>query len=206
MGLSRRSKHIELKYLWVQDEVKEGKLELKKVGTHFNPSDVLSKYVPASVLGQHFPRLNIFKVNSQRSKSVLWSAKPVQYSTHPQPSSTLSITTTPLSVFMFSVNFDHQEQLRQRLSQASRNIKRILTPPCRGSGDQGDSSVHRRRLVIHADSEVQENQGAGVGIIESVHEDSDSVAHDQQPPPPQLKNRRANGDHGSDHASVCQCR
>ena len=64
LGISRRSKHIELKYLWIQDEVKEGKLELKKVGTHFNPSDVLTKYVPASVLGQHLPRLNIFKVNS----------------------------------------------------------------------------------------------------------------------------------------------
>ena len=92
LGMSRHSKHIELKYLWIQDEVKEGKLELKKVGTHFNPSDVLTKYVPASVLGQHLPRLNIFKVNSQRSaKSVQHSAKQVQYSSHPQPPSTSSI-------------------------------------------------------------------------------------------------------------------
>ena len=121
LGISRRSKHIELKCLWIQDEIKEGKLELKKVGTHFNPSDVLTKYVPASVLGQHLPHLNIFKVNSQRSKSVLLSAQPVQYSPFPQPpsTSTSSITTTPLSVFMFSVNFVHQEHLRQRLSQAS---------------------------------------------------------------------------------------
>ena len=43
LGISRRSKHIELKYLWIQDEIKEGKLELKKVGTHFNPSDILTK-------------------------------------------------------------------------------------------------------------------------------------------------------------------
>ena len=66
----------------------------------------------------------------------------------------------------------------------------LLTPPRRGSGDQGDSSVHRRRHVIHHDSEVQENQGAGVGVIESVQQESaqlesESVAHDQQPPPPQ---------------------
>ena len=147
--------------------------------------DVLTKYVPASVLGQHLPRLNIFKVNSQRPKSVLWSAQSAQYSTHPQPPSTSSITTTPLSVFMFSINFGHQEQLRQRLSQASRSIKRILTPPRRGSGNQGDSSVHRRRHVNHHDSEVQENQESGAGIIESVRRDSDSVAHDQQHPPPQ---------------------
>ena len=114
LGISRRSKHIELKYLWIQDEIKEGKLELKKVGTHFNPSDVLTKYVPASVVGQHLPRLNIFKVHSQRSKSVLLSAQPVQSvqcSSHPQPPSTSTspITSTPLSVFMFSVNLDHQE-------------------------------------------------------------------------------------------------
>ena len=92
---------------------------------------------------------------------------------------------TPLSVFMFSVSFDHQEHLRQRLSQASRSIKRILTPPRRGSGDQGESSVHRRRHVIHQDSEVQENQESEAAIIESVQENSDSVAHDQQHPPPQ---------------------
>ena len=119
LGISRRSKHIELKYLWIQDEAKECKLELKKVGAHFNPSDVLAKYVPASVLGQHLLRLNIFKVNSPRSKSVQLSAKPVQYSTHPQPPSTSSITTTPLSVFMFYINIDRQEDLRRRLSQAS---------------------------------------------------------------------------------------
>ena len=67
LGISRRSKNIELKYLWTQDEVKEGKLELKKVGTHFTPSDALTKYVPtSSVLGQHLPHLNIFKVIFQR--------------------------------------------------------------------------------------------------------------------------------------------
>ena len=67
LGVSRRSKHIELKCLWIQEEVKEGKLQLKKVRTHFNPSDDLTKDVPASVLGRHHPHWNIFKVNSKRS-------------------------------------------------------------------------------------------------------------------------------------------
>ena len=189
LGISRRSKHIELKYLWIQDEIKEGKLELKKVGTHFNPSDVLTKYVPASVLGQHLPRLNIFKVRSQKSKSVLLSAQAgqsVQCSSHPQPpsTSTSSITSTPLSVFMFSVNFDHQEHLRQRLSQASRSIRRVLTPPRRGSGDQ-ESSALRRQHVSHQESEVQENQDSNAEVRESVHEDSDSSVHGQRHVPPQ---------------------
>ena len=189
LGISRRSKHIELKYLWIQDEIKEGKLELKKVGTHFNPSDVLTKYVPASVLGQHLPRLNIFKVHSQRSKSVLLSAQTgqsVQCSSHPQPpsTSTSSITPTPLSVFMFSVNLDHQEHLRQRLSQASRRIKRVLTPPRRGSGDQ-ESIALRRQHVSHQDSEVQENQESSAGVSESIRESSDSGVHGQRHVPPQ---------------------
>ena len=174
LGTSRHSKHIALKYLWIRDEVKEGKLELKKVGTHFNPSDVLTKYVPASVLGQHLPHLNIFKVHSQRfAKSVQHSAKQVQYSSHPQPPLTSSVTPTTLSVFMFSFNnFDHQEALRVSFRQASRSSNRLLTTPRRGSGDQGHSSVHRRRHVIHNDSAVQENQETGVGIIESVQQES----------------------------------
>ena len=182
LGISRRSKHIELKYLWIQDEIKEGKLELKKVGTHFNPSDILTKYVPASVLGQHLPRLNIFKVPFQKSKSVLLSAhtgQSVQCSSHPQPpsTSTSSRSTTPLSVFMFSVNFDHQEHLRQRLRQASRSIKRVLTPPRRGSGDQ-ESNALRRQHVSQQESDVQENQDSEV-------RDSDSSVHGQQHVPPQ---------------------
>ena len=49
--------------------------------------------------------------------------------------------------------------------------------------------VHRRRRIVHSDSKVQENQGAGVGLmesvqIESVQMESESVAHDQQPSPP----------------------
>ena len=44
---------------------------LKKVGTHFNPSDVLTKYVPASVFGQYLPHLNIFKVHSKSIHLIL---------------------------------------------------------------------------------------------------------------------------------------
>ena len=61
LSTSRHSNHIELKYLWIQDEVNEDKLELKNVGTDFNPSDVLTKYGLASVLGQHLLHLIIFK-------------------------------------------------------------------------------------------------------------------------------------------------
>ena len=63
LGTSRKSKHIELKHLWIQDVLSEGIISLEKVGTHHNPSDseLLTKFVQAAVLGQHLPKLNLFK-------------------------------------------------------------------------------------------------------------------------------------------------
>ena len=61
LGISRRLKHSGLKHLWIQDVLSEGIISLEKVGTHHNPSDVLTKFVQAAVLGQHLPKLNLFK-------------------------------------------------------------------------------------------------------------------------------------------------
>ena len=64
LGISRKSNHIELRHLrhlWIQDILSEGVMSLEKVGTHHNPSDVLTKFVQASVLGNHLPKLNLFK-------------------------------------------------------------------------------------------------------------------------------------------------
>ena len=61
LGNSKKSKHIELRHLWIQDILSEGVMSLEKVGTHHNPSDVLTKFVQASVLGNHLPKLNLFK-------------------------------------------------------------------------------------------------------------------------------------------------
>ena len=160
LGISRRSKHIGLKYLWIQDEVKEGKLKLKKVGTHFNPSDVLTKYVPAPVLGQHLPHLNIFKVNFKRS-----AAKQVQYSSHPQPPSS-SITPTTLPVFMpFFNNYDHQEALlgSDKLHEVSKEFSYLLIEGAEIKEIQVFIVVIMSFIMI----QVQENQGAGVGLSAS---------------------------------------
>ena len=55
LGISKRSKHIELKRLWIQDVLSEGVMSLEKVGTHNNPSDILTKFIQASVLAIIFP-------------------------------------------------------------------------------------------------------------------------------------------------------
>ena len=49
--------------LWIQDILSEGVISLETVGTHHNPSDVLTKFVQAAVLGQHLPKLNLFKAS-----------------------------------------------------------------------------------------------------------------------------------------------
>ena len=38
-----KMRHLEVQYLWIQHEVKEGKLTVKKVGTNNNPADLLTK-------------------------------------------------------------------------------------------------------------------------------------------------------------------
>ena len=43
-GAGKKSKHIELHYLYMQELVQRGVLTLRKVGTLFNCSDVLTEY------------------------------------------------------------------------------------------------------------------------------------------------------------------
>ena len=61
LGVSRESKYFQLKHLWIQDILSEGFILLAKGGTHRNPSDVLTTFVQAAVLGQHLPKLKLFK-------------------------------------------------------------------------------------------------------------------------------------------------
>ena len=55
MGLNRRSKHIELKFLWLQDHHKNGVIKVKRVSSLENPSDIFTKNVSASTLAKHLP-------------------------------------------------------------------------------------------------------------------------------------------------------
>ena len=56
---------------------------------------------------------------------------------------------------------------------ASRSIKRIPTPPPRGSEHQGDSTqddlaVHHRRQVTHRGSDDHATRGAGVCLMDAI--------------------------------------
>ena len=53
IGSSKKAKHIDLKYLFIQQLVQNGILSIHKISTHDNPADILTKYVPAEVLNKH---------------------------------------------------------------------------------------------------------------------------------------------------------
>ena len=50
MGTSKLTKHIELRFLFIQDLVQAGGLKIKKAPTSDNPADVLTKYLQAPTL------------------------------------------------------------------------------------------------------------------------------------------------------------
>ena len=53
MGLNRRSKHIGLKFLWLQDHHKSGVIKVKSISSQENPADIFTKHVSASTLAKH---------------------------------------------------------------------------------------------------------------------------------------------------------
>ena len=56
LGVNRRSRHIALRYLWIQDLRQAGEVDIKRVTTHESPADIYTKLLPAPVLQKHLPQ------------------------------------------------------------------------------------------------------------------------------------------------------
>ena len=54
-GASRKTKHVELRFLYVQELVASGMIRVRKVSGTLNPADILTKYVPKETLFRHLP-------------------------------------------------------------------------------------------------------------------------------------------------------
>ena len=63
-GLSPKTKHIQLRYLWLQTYFTSKAIELHKVQTNDNFSDALTKHLPAPTLSKHMNRLGLLHVTS----------------------------------------------------------------------------------------------------------------------------------------------
>ena len=59
LGLTRKSKHVQLRFLLMQDLVANGQLKLSRVQSERNPADVLTKYLQASTLHKLLPKLGV---------------------------------------------------------------------------------------------------------------------------------------------------
>ena len=59
LGLTRKSKHVQLRFLFMQDLVASGQLKLSRVPSERNPADVLTKDLQASTLHKLLPKLGV---------------------------------------------------------------------------------------------------------------------------------------------------
>eukprot|EP00971_Amphidinium_carterae_P260694 5171805-Amphidinium_carterae.1 len=57
LGLNRKTKHVQLKFLYIQDVIQRGELTIKKIPTTHDPADVLTKHLPAITIQSHLERL-----------------------------------------------------------------------------------------------------------------------------------------------------
>ena len=48
-----RTRHIQVQYLWIQDQISSKALEIKKIGTHDNLADQLTKPVTEEKMKNH---------------------------------------------------------------------------------------------------------------------------------------------------------
>ena len=58
-GASKKTRHVELRFLFMQELVQQGILQVKKVAGTSNPADVLTKYVSREVLQRHLGTLGV---------------------------------------------------------------------------------------------------------------------------------------------------
>ena len=56
LGMNRRSRHIALRYLWIQDLRQAGEVDIKRDSTHENPADIYTNLPPAATLQKHLPQ------------------------------------------------------------------------------------------------------------------------------------------------------
>ena len=58
-GPGKRSKHIQLKYLFIQDLIQDGQVAIHKVPTDQNVADLMTKYLSSEVTARHSQALGV---------------------------------------------------------------------------------------------------------------------------------------------------
>eukprot|EP00971_Amphidinium_carterae_P328320 6460133-Amphidinium_carterae.3 len=50
LGLNKKTKHVQSRFLYIQDIVQRGEMTITKIPTTHNPPDVLTKHLPAATV------------------------------------------------------------------------------------------------------------------------------------------------------------
>ena len=58
-GLSSRTRHVQVHFLWVQEHVISGRVQLSKVYGNDNPADLLTKYFTRDKIAQYMKLCNL---------------------------------------------------------------------------------------------------------------------------------------------------
>ena len=74
-GTSKNTKHVELRFLYVQELVGKGLIKLRKIGTKDNCADVLTKYLGTELLRSHSRKLCVPTPTERSERFLLVSLK-----------------------------------------------------------------------------------------------------------------------------------
>ena len=146
-------------------------MSLEKVGTHHNPSDILTKFVQASVLGNHLPKLNLFK-DSSLSQVFKVSSIVRVHGLHSHRGShvedqrlaRLHQVCAQHQGQVCMINFEafqnQQDLVIQRFRSASSRIRMAFTPPPSRRGSENQDSSHSDVQMQIQESHVIQNASA----------------------------------------------
>ena len=59
IGLSKRTRHIAVHYLWLQERVEARDLEVAKIAGEKNPADIGTKHVTSEVMEKHLAKIQV---------------------------------------------------------------------------------------------------------------------------------------------------
>ena len=59
IGLSKRTRHIAVHYLWLQERVEAGEVAVNKIAGEKNPADIGTKHVTKEVMERHLARMHV---------------------------------------------------------------------------------------------------------------------------------------------------
>ena len=95
LGVNRRSRHISLRYLWIQDLRQAGEVDIRRVATHENPADIYTKLLPAKPWKSIYLKMGFYHYSTERGKkSACTTSKAKRRTTRTRTTKAMTMVTT----------------------------------------------------------------------------------------------------------------